>query len=238
MSSRLPMCSLILRTFLQVIDALKVLMSPTTLLVIENHYLGAVLDRIQFDTFYHEHPRTYSLTSFQYIARSLGLSLVDVKFPSRYGGNVRVFIGSDIDSASTHNLSSVKNVLAQEMLYGKRLKEMQVKVDKWKSQMSSQIANLVARYGRLSAKAFPGRAAILVKLLGLDDNSIEAVYEKPGSMKIGHYVPGTRIPIKSDDDFFSLSEKPKVILNLAWHISSEIKDYLQKMDIKERSWTY
>ena len=33
------------------------------LIVIENHYLGSVLDRGQFDTFYHEHLRTYSYTS-------------------------------------------------------------------------------------------------------------------------------------------------------------------------------
>ena len=39
------------------------------MLVIENHYLGAVLATNQFDTFYHEHPRTYSLTSFVHIAR-------------------------------------------------------------------------------------------------------------------------------------------------------------------------
>jgi SAM-dependent methyltransferase len=211
-----------------VINALKVLMTPTTLLVIENHYLGAVLDRIQFDTFYHEHPRTYSLSSFQYIAQSLGLALVDVQFPSRYGGNIRVFIGGKIDADSNNRLSTVNNVLEKEKRYGERLKEMQGKVDKWKSRMSSQISSLVARHGRLSAKAFPGRAAILIKLLGLDVNSIEAVYEKPGSMKIGHYVPGTRIPIKSDNEFFCLTEKPKVVLNLAWHISSEIRDYLRK----------
>jgi hypothetical protein len=34
-------------------------------------------------------------------------------------------------------------------------------------------------------KAFPGRAAIRVKLLELDETMLTAVYEKPGSMKIG-----------------------------------------------------
>jgi hypothetical protein len=67
-----------------------------------------------------------------------------------------------------------------------------------------------------------------VKLLGVDKDSIDAVYEKPGSMKIGHYLPGTRIPIKSDDDFFAQPDKPDVMLNLAWHISGEIQSYLRK----------
>src|SRR5690606_2525959 len=39
-----------------VLRSVAALMSPSTLLVIENHYLGAVLARYQFDTFYHEHP--------------------------------------------------------------------------------------------------------------------------------------------------------------------------------------
>ena len=51
--------------------------------------------RNQFDTFYHEHPRTYSLTSFVHIAGSLGRAVAAVEFPSRYGGNIRVTIGKD-----------------------------------------------------------------------------------------------------------------------------------------------
>ena len=47
-------------------------------------------------------------------------------------------------------------------------------------------------------------------------------------MKIGCYVPGTRIVIKSDDELFSSSEKPPLILNLAWHISKEINIYLKE----------
>ena len=74
--------------------ALKSIMSPNTLLVVENHYLGSVLDTNQFDTFYHEHPRTYSLSSFFEIAKSLDRKVSSVNFPRRYGGNIRVFISN------------------------------------------------------------------------------------------------------------------------------------------------
>ena len=40
------------------------LMHENSILVIENHLFGAILEKNQFDTFYHEHPRTYSLKSF------------------------------------------------------------------------------------------------------------------------------------------------------------------------------
>jgi hypothetical protein len=66
----------------------------------------------------------------------------------------------------------------------------------------------------------------LIKLLGLDEEWISAVYEKPGSLKIGHYVPGTRIPIRSDDELFALLDKTQPLLNLAWHIPGEIRSYL------------
>ena len=38
--------------------------------------------------------RTYSYNSFLFIAEALGLNLLKVEFPSRYGGNIRVFIGN------------------------------------------------------------------------------------------------------------------------------------------------
>jgi hypothetical protein len=63
-------------------------------------------------------------------------------------------------------------------------------------------------------------------LLGLNEESISAVYEKPGSLKVGHYIPGTRIPIRSDDELFGLSDKTQPLLNLAWHIPGEIRGYL------------
>lgn len=208
-----------------VLDALRALMSPATMLVIENHYLGAVIDRHQFDTFYHEHPRTYSLTSFVRIAASLEARLTGVQFPSRYGGNIRVFVNGP---AAAEDGAALDEVRRQEARFGDELARMQGDVQRWQATMKARLADLVARHGKLPAKAFPGRAAILVKLLGLDESAISAVYEKPGSMKIGHYVPGTRIPIRSDEDFSSTRDSSPVLLNLAWHISDEIRGYLRK----------
>jgi hypothetical protein len=63
-------------------------------------------------------------------------------------------------------------------------------------------------------------------MLGLDADLIKAAYEKPQSGKLNHYIPGTRIPILSDDEF-DLSDNKTPLLNLAWHISPEIKSYMQ-----------
>ena len=84
----------------------------------------------------------------------------------------------------------------------------------------------------LVAKAYPGRAAILINILGLDENILKCIYEKPGSKKIDHYVPGTKIPIVSDEHLFKDIKELKVILNLAWHIPNEIERYLREKGFK------
>jgi SAM-dependent methyltransferase len=204
-----------------VIEALKRIIGPTT--VIENHYLGAVLDGLQFDTFYHEHPRTYSYQSFVYIAKSLGLGLLNVQFPSRYGGNIRVYMGND----DSKTLNTSVDITKKESNFLNQFLLLVEKIELWKTVKKKFIKNYNQDVGKLKAKAFPGRAAILVKLLGLTENEIESVFEKPGSMKIGHYLPGTKIPIKSDDDLFTDDNKDVLIFNLAWHIHDEIEKYLR-----------
>jgi hypothetical protein len=211
------------------LEALKVLMSPQTVLVIENHYLGSVLDGNQFDTFYHEHPRTYSYTSFVHMARSLGIELLDVEFPSRYGGNIRVFLGNTVNTGSgSGSAKDFEDLRVRESKFLETFASLRKNVERWRETKKFFLLEQVRKYGKLRAKAFPGRAAILVKLLGLNEESIAAVYEKPGSMKIGHYVPGTRIPICSDDDLFALADQNLPLLNLAWHIPREIGSYLNE----------
>ena len=103
-----------------------------------------------------------------------------------------------------------------------------------------KIYKLVDKYGKLRAKAFPGRAAILIKLLGLTEDHISAVYEIKGSIKVNHYVPGTRIPILPEKKLYLEKDTSLPILNLAWHLPSEVRENLKLnkyrgkiIDIKE-----
>ncbi|MBT3235640.1 MAG: methyltransferase domain-containing protein [Bdellovibrionales bacterium] len=210
-----------------VLCALKKMMKEDTVVVIENHYLGSVLDGNQFDTFYHEHPRTYSYTSFIYMARTLGVQILDVDFPSRYGGNIRVYLGLSTkgEALDQNKLDALDK---REATFESMLAQMKNNIECWKNNKSAKLKEMVMQFGPLRAKAFPGRAAILVKLLGIDQSCISEVYEKPGSLKIGHYLPGTRIPICSDDELFAKEDKMLPLLNLAWHIPHEIKSYLSE----------
>jgi len=211
----------------EVLSSLKRLMATDTVIVIENHYLGSVLAGNQFDTFYHEHPRTYSYGSFVHMAKTLETRLLDVQFPSRYGGNIRVFLGDSIPKVKTGSVD-LSELSVRESRFFEDLAALRMNVESWRKRKHQFLDEQIKKYGKLRAKAFPGRAAILVKLLGLDEKSISAVYEKPGSLKIGHYLPGTHIPILSDDELFSYQDQTLPLLNLAWHIPGEIRDYLNE----------
>ncbi len=215
----------------ELLTNLKTLIGDNTTLVIENHYLGAVLKTDQFDTFYHEHPRTYSQRSFEFIANTLDLSLNDVQFVSRYGGNIRAFIGKG------ESISSSKDV---ENAFIGQFKIMAENIREWQQETKAWIEEYVASNGKIRAKAFPGRAAIMIKMLGLDENLISAVYEIAGSIKVHNYVPGTRIPILPEAELYSLENQEEPILNLAWHLPKEVRKNLEKngylgkvFDIKE-----
>jgi SAM-dependent methyltransferase len=212
---------------------LDLVMTENTILVVENHYLGAVLEKNQFDTFYHEHPRTYSLNSFVHIAQSLGKAVTAVAFPSRYGGNIRVTIGKAGDT-TPEAAPAIRETLVREAGFLDDFATMRAFVATWQRERTQELQALVAHNGPLLAKAFPGRAAILLALLELSTDEIECVYEKPGSLKVGNYVPGTRIPIRSDEELFARFDTTEVILNLAWHIPLEIDSYLRDHGYKGR----
>jgi SAM-dependent methyltransferase len=212
------------------IDNLKILTNGNTKIVIENHYLGAVFSGGQFDTFYHEHPRTYSYKSFEYIADSLGMSVLDAELVSRYGGNIRVYLG----------IGEAKRLDISEGSFLTSFEKMNDDLIKWQTDTKSMIDAHVKVHGPIRAKAFPGRSAILIKLLNLDVEHISAVYEIEGSIKVQHYVPGTRIPILPEKDLY-LQDMSLSILNLAWHIPDEVRKNLAShgytgdvIDIKHR----
>ena len=214
----------------QLIDSLKIISNDKTKFVIENHYLGAIIDNFQFDTFYHEHPRSYSLTSFKYIADKLDCSILNFDFPERYGGNIRVIISKN--KILNYQKQKFLNVLNKEKKFFYRIKKFKSKINLWQKDLTLKLKKLNKKYGKIRAKAFPGRAAIPIEMLKKSEKYISMVYEKDNSLKIGYYVPGTRIKIVKDSELNVDNKAP--IINLAWHINSEIKKYLKDIGVKSK----
>ena len=210
----------------ELLQALKILIGPSTIVVIENHYLGSILDRNQFDTFYHEHPRTYSAESFVHIARKLELNLNLFEFPKRYGGNIRVIL-----SRSRNKIS--KNELPKEEIFTSRFAELQSIFNEWVSNSATVLKSLLLD-GPILGKSLPGRAVMLIEALKINDAQMPIIYERENSPKVGFFVPGTKIRIDSDLNF-KVADAKRIIV-WAWHISEEICDYLESIGFKGEVW--
>jgi SAM-dependent methyltransferase len=201
------------------------LIGPKTLVVIENHYLGSIVKSKQFDTFYHEHPRTYSAHSFEYVAEALGCGIDSISFPNRYGGNIRVIMSKS--SIGT------KFDFPDESTLGQSLIEMQGIFEKWKLD-SAQIMEQLSQKGVLAGKSLPGRAVMLITSLGITQDRMGKIFEKPDSPKVGHYVPGTGIEIVSDNELAQSDSTDLIIW--AWHIVDEVLEYVEGMGYRGRVW--
>lgn len=211
----------------ELLNNLGMLISDSTTLVIENHYLGSILSSNQFDTFYHEHPRTYSLRSFEFIADSLNLRITDVRFPSRYGGNIRVSMkrfGMPAD---------LTDFRRQEEGLIDAFSALQSKYDQWKIEASKTLEALLSK-GAVYGKALPGRAVMLINSLELNNERMPVVFEQPNSPKVGNYVPSTKIQVLSDE--LIPSYNPQVLIVWSWHIVDEITQYLNSLGYRGEIW--
>ena len=61
----------------------------------------------------------------------------------------------------------------------------------------------------------------------LFEKNISYIYERNQSLKNNKFAPGTNIKIVKEKFFNKYERKKGIILNLAWHISDEIKNYLK-----------
>lgn len=209
--------------FKKLLESLNILIKPQTLLVIENHYFGDILKKNQFDSFYHEHPRTYSLNSFFKISQLLRMQIEDFEFVKRYNGNIRVFL-------SQKKNFKIQKKLKKELNKEKKLltiiNNFQSKINNWKIKKRKKLIDLSKKHGPLPAKAFPARASILINLLKIDNSVISEVFEKNSSLKVNKYVPGTNIKILKESLFIKKKLNKKILINLAWHISKEVRNYV------------
>ena len=85
--------------------------------IVEVHYLVSLIKTLQYDTIYHEHMRYYSLTSLNYLFKSLNLGFFKAKEIPTHGGSIRVYVTKNM-SFRTDN--SVKKILKFEKRYLKK----------------------------------------------------------------------------------------------------------------------
>jgi SAM-dependent methyltransferase len=211
-----------LRSF---ILSVKKLIKKDGIFIIENHYLLDVIKKLQFDTFYHEHLRTYSLTSLIKLMNYYGFNIIDAYTSARYGGNIQAHFTL---KKTKKNINVIK-ILNNEISYGLKNKKTYVdfvkKIEKAKKNLTNFLQKKKFKY--IVGKAFPARASILIHYFQILKTSLKYVAEQPTSKKLNYYIPATDIKIISSSQM--KKEEPEYVIVLAWHLFDVIYNKWKKI---------
>ncbi len=195
--------------------------------VVEFPYLRHLIDRLEFDTIYHEHFCYFSCTSAKNLFSRHGLHLNDVEEVTIHGGSIRLSFGKT--PAPTPRLTKM---LSEEDSIGLNshayYADFGVRVRHLRSQVRAAITHLKSQGKRIAGYGAAAKGTIALNYFGLDDSVIDYVVDL-SPHKQGFHMPGLRIPIKSPD--ILLEDKPDVVIILAWNFADEImrqqSDYLE-----------
>jgi len=214
-------------------DGIKKLLDDDGYYCFENHYIMEIIEKVQYDTFYHEHLRTYSLISLDQLFKIYNLNLVDAQIVTRYGGSIRCVVSkSKIDKSS--NLKSLleleNKILIKEA--NKTFKTFAEKTLKSKKDLVSLLNNLKKDGKKIIAKSCPARAVVLLNYCNLNNQTIDYIAEQPTSLKLNKVVPNTGLKIISDE--ILNKDQPDYVLLLAWHLSKPIINKWKNKGLKSK----
>ncbi len=201
------------------------LLGPDGVFISESHYLIGLLDRLQYDTIYHEHLRYYSLASLAHLLQMHGLEVFHAVPIPTHGGSIRVYAAR---KGARPVQPSVQQMLASEPrgeAMRARLAAFRNDVLLSKLRLLSMIRDLKEKGERICGISAPSRASTLVNYVGLDQAIIEYVCEIAGSLKIGKYMPGTDIPVVDEAKLFA--DQPDCAIIFSWHIADELASILR-----------
>lgn len=211
------------------INGIKKLIKNDGIFILENHYLLDVIKKNQFDTFYHEHLRTYSLTSLIKLMKYYGFNVYDAKTSDRYGGNIQVHF----TLKKIKPLSNVLKILKLEKIFGldnpkiylnfnNRINKIKINIFEYFNKNRSKL---------IVGKAFPARASVIIHYFSFLKDNLEYIVEQPTSLKLNHMVPGTNLEIKNSN--ILLKHKPDIMVILAWHLFNDISNKWRNNGLKK-----
>jgi SAM-dependent methyltransferase len=218
----------------ELMDHVRRLLAPNGVFITESHYLGDLVETLQYDTIYHEHLRYYSLTSLSALLERHGFAVWAVTRIPTHGGSIRVFAGPASQSgpapARIGTDSSVEELLAAERASGlagyEWIAPFRQRVAESRLALLQLVSGLLRGGARISGIGAPSRATTLATYTGLSQGILDSVYEIRGSRKIGKYMPGTLVPVLDEEGLYQ--EQPSHALLLSWHIQDELCRALKK----------
>lgn len=204
------------------ISGVATLIDDDGVITFEFPHLLNLLKNSQFDTIYHEHYSYLSITALLPIFEQYKLKVFEVEKLLTHGGSLRVFLAK-IDSSREIG-HSLQRILDEELEFDPRdikvYKLLQSKVLKTKNDLVKELYKLKASGKKISAYGAAAKGITLLNYCEINSDVIDFVVDLNPS-KQGKYLPGSQIPIV--DSKILTSNRPDVLLILAWNLSNEIK---------------
>jgi 2-polyprenyl-3-methyl-5-hydroxy-6-metoxy-1,4-benzoquinol methylase len=208
------------------VSGFEVLLADNGVATFEFPHLLKLISENQFDTIYHEHFSYLSFTTVCDIFTKCGLTVFDVQDISTHGGSLRVFAqkgstGARIIEQSVQDMINVEKAIGINDIgfYA----GFQMIADQVKNDFVEFLIDLKRSRARVFAYGAAAKGNTLINYAGIRGDLIHAVVDR-NPAKQGKYLPGSRIPIVSENEL--KIARPDYILILPWNLKKEIIEQL------------
>ena len=190
------------------------------------HLLNLIAQH-QFDTIYHEHFSYLSFGTVVNIFAKNGLSVFDVEKLGTHGGSLRV--SAQRSDTGLHQVSvKVEELITEENNAGMTsidfYRGFQEHAEKVKNDFLKFLIEKKAQGKLVVGYGAAAKGNTLLNFAGVKSDLIKYVVDR-SPHKQGKFMPGSRIPIVSEDRL--KSDKPDFVVIFPWNLSAEIANQLK-----------
>ncbi len=201
------------------------------LVVIEVPALDQMIERLEYDTIYHEHLSYFSLSSMAALCESVGLSIVRVDRVTVHGGSLRVYAARRKYRGSY--APEVEALLRAERAAGlrssERYRDFAAAVERNRLAIRALLTGLRAEGRSLAGYGAPAKGNTLLNYCGIGRDLLSFTVDK-SPLKVGLETPGMHIPVLPVTAL--LDRQPDYAVILAWNLAEEIVG--QQSDFRDR----
>jgi len=194
------------------------LLADEGMVIFEVPYLLELLDRLEYDTIYHEHLCYFSVIALRKLCEAAGLHIARIERIPVHGGSLRVYAAE----RATHS-SEVMAMIDGEKNAGidslARYRQFAADVEKSRNLLREFLCKLRSERRSIAAYGAPAKGNTLLNYCGIDSTILPYTVDK-NELKVGRYTPGMHIPVRPVATL--MEQRPDDVLILAWNFSSEI----------------
>lgn len=204
--------------------AVRDLLAPNGIWVLEMSYLPLMLQQNSFDTICHEHLEYYSLSVIEQILEMAGLRVFRVELNDINGGSLRCYVchGENIEFDRPewqHTLHSIRiREFELELDSPAPYRAFQSRIEEQRRQIHSLLEEAREAGKTVHIYGASTKGNVLLQWYGIDKSLVPYAAERSPS-KVGARTLGTDIEIISEEQSRTL--KPDYYLVLPWHFKRE-----------------